>query len=144
LDYIRGTAAENVIRKPLARLTNKKITEWASQLLLLLRRSGTQSVRSGRGRSRLCILEAPRSLPHAERSDQLHYPPTAGGRPLRTGSATTFPSDREAAPQGRALAQSRDPEGGFETQLLLCTELDTAPQKVLCWFVMRWQLEVTF
>src|SRR5215208_2938728 len=38
----------------------------------------------------------------------------------------------------------RDPEGGFETQLLLCTQLDTAPQKVLSWFVMRWQLEVTY
>jgi hypothetical protein len=38
----------------------------------------------------------------------------------------------------------RDPEGGFETQALLRTELDTAPQKVRSWFVMRWQLEVTF
>jgi hypothetical protein len=38
----------------------------------------------------------------------------------------------------------RDPQGGFKTQALLCTDLDTDAQKVVCWFVMRWQLEVTF
>jgi DDE superfamily endonuclease len=37
-----------------------------------------------------------------------------------------------------------DPEGGFKTQALLCTELDTDPHKIVSWFVMRWQLEVTF
>jgi hypothetical protein len=37
----------------------------------------------------------------------------------------------------------RDPEGGFETQALLCTELDTDPRQIVSWFVMRWQLEVT-
>jgi hypothetical protein len=37
-----------------------------------------------------------------------------------------------------------DPEGEFKTQALLCTDLDADPQKILCWFVMRWQLEVTF
>lgn len=38
----------------------------------------------------------------------------------------------------------RDPEGGFKTQALLCTDLEADPKKILCWFVMRWQLEVTF
>ena len=38
----------------------------------------------------------------------------------------------------------RDPQGDFKTQALLCTELGAAPQKILSWFVMRWQLEVTF
>ena len=38
----------------------------------------------------------------------------------------------------------RDPEGGFKTQALLCTDLGADPRKVLSWFVMRWQLEVTF
>ena len=37
-----------------------------------------------------------------------------------------------------------DPEGGFEPQALLCTDLDADPKKIVCWFVMRWQLEVTF
>ena len=38
----------------------------------------------------------------------------------------------------------RDPQGKFKTQALLCTDLEADPQKILCWFVMRWQLEVTF
>jgi hypothetical protein len=38
----------------------------------------------------------------------------------------------------------RDPEGGFEPQALLCTDLDADPEQVVRWFVMRWQLEVTF
>ena len=38
----------------------------------------------------------------------------------------------------------RDPEGAFEPQALLCTNLDADPEKIVSWFVMRWQLEVTF
>jgi hypothetical protein len=38
----------------------------------------------------------------------------------------------------------RDPQGQFKTQALLCTDLSADAQKILSWFVMRWQLEVTF
>ncbi len=38
----------------------------------------------------------------------------------------------------------RDPQDQFKTQALLCTDLEADPQKIVCWFVMRWQLEVTF
>jgi hypothetical protein len=38
----------------------------------------------------------------------------------------------------------RDPQKEFKPQALLCTDLGAAPQKILSWFVMRWQLEVTF
>jgi hypothetical protein len=38
----------------------------------------------------------------------------------------------------------RDPQGEFKTQALLCTDLNADPEKILSWFVMRWQLEVTF
>ena len=38
----------------------------------------------------------------------------------------------------------RDPEGEFKTRALLCTDLDADPEEILSWFVMRWQLEVTF
>jgi hypothetical protein len=38
----------------------------------------------------------------------------------------------------------RDPQGEFKTQALLCTDLDADPKEILRWFVMRWQLEVTF
>ena len=38
----------------------------------------------------------------------------------------------------------RDPQGHFAPQALLCTDLTVAPTQVLTWFVLRWQLEVTF
>jgi hypothetical protein len=38
----------------------------------------------------------------------------------------------------------RDPRGQFKTQALLCTDLEVDPEKIVSWFVMRWQLEVTF
>ena len=38
----------------------------------------------------------------------------------------------------------RDPQGQFATQALLCTDLAADPTQVLAWFVLRWQLEVTF
>jgi hypothetical protein len=38
----------------------------------------------------------------------------------------------------------RDPEGGFEPQALLCTGLEVDPEQIVRWFVMRWQLEVSF
>lgn len=38
----------------------------------------------------------------------------------------------------------RDPEEGFETQALLCTDLDAQPERIICWFVRRWQMETTF
>jgi hypothetical protein len=38
----------------------------------------------------------------------------------------------------------RDPEGGFKPQALLCTDLEADPKEIVSWFVMRWQLEVTF
>ena len=38
----------------------------------------------------------------------------------------------------------RDPEGPFDPQALLCTDLSADPTEMLEWFVLRWQLEVTF
>jgi DDE superfamily endonuclease len=38
----------------------------------------------------------------------------------------------------------RDPNGEFKTQALVCTDLKADPKKIVSWFVMRWQLEVTF
>jgi len=38
----------------------------------------------------------------------------------------------------------RDPNGVFQPQALLCTSLDATPTQVLAWFVLRWQVEVTF
>jgi hypothetical protein len=38
----------------------------------------------------------------------------------------------------------RDPLGKFEPQALLCTDPDIPARQVIEWFVLRWQLEVTF
>ena len=38
----------------------------------------------------------------------------------------------------------RDPEGRFKPQALLCTDLSADPEQIVRWFVMRWQLEVSF
>jgi hypothetical protein len=38
----------------------------------------------------------------------------------------------------------RDPKGMFKTQALLCTDLHIKPEQILRWFILRWQLEVTF
>lgn len=38
----------------------------------------------------------------------------------------------------------RDPKGKFETRGLLCTDLGQTPRQILEWFLLRWQVEVTF
>ena len=38
----------------------------------------------------------------------------------------------------------RDPQGAFDPQALLCTDPSADPSQILEWFVLRWQLEVTF
>ncbi len=38
----------------------------------------------------------------------------------------------------------RDPQGRFATQALLCTDPAADPAQILTWFVLRWQMEVTF
>lgn len=36
------------------------------------------------------------------------------------------------------------PHGTFAPQALLCTDQRVAPAQIIAWFVLRWQLEVTF
>jgi len=38
----------------------------------------------------------------------------------------------------------RDPRGAFPTQALRCTDQEATPAQIVAWFVLRWQLEVTF
>jgi hypothetical protein len=38
----------------------------------------------------------------------------------------------------------RDPQETFPTQALLCTDLAASPEQIIGWFILRWQLEVTF
>jgi hypothetical protein len=38
----------------------------------------------------------------------------------------------------------RDPKEEFKTQALLCTDLEAEPERIISWFVRRWQMEATF
>ena len=38
----------------------------------------------------------------------------------------------------------RDPDGVLEPQAFLCTNTEAQPADILRWFIMRWQVEVTF
>ena len=174
---------------------HKKITEWAWQLLLLLRRwhpqreivavadrayaslkllSRCQSLsrpvtfisrlrldaalyepapprRPGqRGRPRLKGERLPNLSEVAEDSSTVWKPATianwygSGERKVEIISQTAvwYSTGLFAVPIRWVLV--RDPEEVFKTQALLCSDLETNPEKILSWFVMRWQLEVTF
>jgi hypothetical protein len=38
----------------------------------------------------------------------------------------------------------RDPQAEFRTQALLCTDPGANPEKIVGWFILRWQMETTF
>jgi len=61
---------------------------------------------------------------------------------LATGTAVWYHAGKPTVPLRWVLI--RDPLGEFEAQALLCTDLAVLPQQIVEWFVMRWQLEVTF
>jgi DDE superfamily endonuclease len=103
-----------------------------------------------RGRPRLKGERLPKLSEVAEDPSTLWKPITvanwygSGDRTVEIASRTAvwYSTGLFAVPVRWVLM--RDPEGGFKTQALLCTDLDADPQKILSWFVMRWQLEVTF
>lgn len=60
-----------------------------------------------------------------------------------------FPRRHSGTPRGfarsaHALGLIRDREEEFETQALLCTDLDAEPERIISWFARRWQMEATF
>ena len=61
---------------------------------------------------------------------------------LATDTAVWYHSGEPLVPLRWVLI--RDPQGRFEPQALLCTDLDVPAQQVVEWFVLRWQVEVTF
>lgn len=67
-----------------------------------------------------------------------------GERTVEVASATAvwYSTGLPAVPLRWVLL--RDPQGTFATQALLCTDLEAEPERILSWFVLRWQLEVTF
>jgi hypothetical protein len=61
---------------------------------------------------------------------------------LASGTAVWYHSGEPVVPIRWVL--TRDPLGPFEAQALLCTDLTVAPEQIVAWFVLRWQVEVTF
>ncbi len=61
---------------------------------------------------------------------------------LATGTALWYHAGLPAVPIRWVLI--RDVQGQFDPQALLSTDLSVAAQQIVEWFVLRWQLEVTF
>jgi hypothetical protein len=59
-----------------------------------------------------------------------------------SGTAVWYHSGQPAVPIRWVLI--RDPKGDFEPQALLSTTLSLSAVQIVEWFVLRWQLEVTF
>ena len=174
---------------------HKKITEWAWQLLLLVRRwyPGREIVAvADRAYASLKLLDRCRKLSDPItfvtrlRLDAALYEPAPPRRPGQRGrprlkgerlpnlsevtqdpktvwkvtkianwygsgertvelaseTAVWYSTGLFAVPVRWVLI--REPRGVFKTQALLCTDLEADPKKIVSWFVMRWQLEVTF
>jgi hypothetical protein len=174
---------------------HKKITEWAWQLLLQVRRWYPQReivAVADRAYASLKLLDQCRKLSKPItfitrlRLDAALYEPAPPRRPHQIGrprlKGERLPNLSEAAEEPTTVWKPttianwygseqrlvevssqtavwystglpavpvrwvlvRDPEGEFKPQALLCTDLDADPEEILRWFVMRWQLEVTF
>jgi hypothetical protein len=67
-----------------------------------------------------------------------------GARTVEVASATAVWYHTGLPPVPIRWLLIRDPRGRFVTQALLCTDPAAEPAQILAWFVLRWQLEVTF
>jgi DDE superfamily endonuclease len=61
---------------------------------------------------------------------------------LASGTAVWYHPGSPVVPLRWVLV--RDPQGELDPQALLCTDLAVLPCQIVEWFVLRWQLEVTF
>lgn len=61
---------------------------------------------------------------------------------VATGTAVWYHAGLPAVPIRWVLI--RAPEGRFDPQALLCTDRTVSAQQIVEWFVLRWQVEVTF
>jgi hypothetical protein len=65
-------------------------------------------------------------------------------RTVRLASATAVWYHSGLPPVSMRWVLITDPDGKFEAQALLSTNSEATPKEIVEWFVMRWQLEVTF
>ena len=61
---------------------------------------------------------------------------------IASGTAVWYHSGQPVVPLRWVLI--RDPQGKFQPQALLCTDLTVDPVQIVTWLTLRWQLEVTF
>jgi DDE superfamily endonuclease len=61
---------------------------------------------------------------------------------LASGTAVWYHPGKPVVPLRWVLL--RDPQGQFSPQALLCTDTTVSPQQIVAWFVVRWQVEVTY
>jgi hypothetical protein len=61
---------------------------------------------------------------------------------IASGTAVWFHYGKPAVPIRWVLV--RDPAGEYDTVCLLCTDQAVMPLQIVEWFVLRWQVEVTF
>jgi hypothetical protein len=61
---------------------------------------------------------------------------------LASGTAVWYHAGMPVVPLRWVLV--RDPQGEFAPQALLSTDSNVAPTQIVAWFVLRWQVEVTF
>src|SRR3954468_16411717 len=65
-------------------------------------------------------------------------------RAIEVATATAVWYHRGRPPVALRWVLVRDPAGEFEPQALLCTDPTVSAGQIVEWFVLRWQLEVTF
>jgi hypothetical protein len=65
-------------------------------------------------------------------------------RAIEVATATAVWYPRGRPPVALRWVLIRDPAGEFAPQALLCTDLAVSAGQIVEWFVLRWQLEVTF
>jgi DDE superfamily endonuclease len=70
------------------------------------------------------------------------YGGTARALDVATGTAVWYHGG--LPPVALRWVLIRDPAGGFDPQALLCTDQTRSAPQIVEWFVLRWQLEVTF
>ena len=103
-----------------------------------------------KGRPRLVGNRLPNLTTHAADTaatwTQLTIPRRYGvrDRPIEVLSQTAMWYSTGFPPVPIRWVLIRDPRGHFATQALLCTDLEADPRQIICWFILRWQLEVTF
>ena len=66
-----------------------------------------------------------------------------GPRTVAVASATAVWYHTGLPPVPLRWVLVRDPQGQFDPQALLCTDLAADPAQILAWFILRWQVEVT-